>query len=115
MARVACKTSVRLKALTPALLRLLRGVYAVAEQAADVPTVVITSINDSMHSTSSRHYTDEAIDLRSKNFPTLTAKAAFAANLRAELGPAFTVLFEGAGTDNEHWHLQPRKGTTYGA
>ena len=112
MAVVTCKPSVRLKGLTPALLRILRGVYAVSAACSDVPEVVITSINDSTHGDKSRHYTNEAIDLRSKTFSP-EAKTAFAVRLRAELGPQFTVLFEHSGTPNEHWHVQPRKGTTY--
>lgn len=113
MAGVSCKPGVRFKAFTPALLRILRGVWAVAQSCPDVSDVVITSVNDSTHGERSRHYTNEAVDLRSQSFPSGVAKQRFAAALRAELGPAFTVLFEGAGTSNEHWHVQPRKGTTY--
>lgn len=113
MAGLACKPSVRFKAFTPALLRILRGVWTVAQSCVDVPEVVITSANDSTHGPTSRHYANEAVDLRSKSFPSVTAKQKFGALLKAELGPAFTVLFEGAGTPNEHWHIQPKKGTTY--
>lgn len=113
MAAVTCKASVRIKGITPALLRILRGVYTVSCALTEPPTVVITSINDSQHSPTSRHYRDEAVDLRSKSFPSPAAKSLFATALRAELGPAFTVLFEGAGTPNEHWHVQVRKSTTY--
>ena len=113
MATLSCKPSVRFKAFTPALLRILRGVFAVAQGCADVPDVVITSANDSTHGEHSRHYTNEAVDLRSRSFPSVTAKQKFTALLRLELGPAFTVLFESAGTPNEHWHIQPKKGTTY--
>lgn len=115
MARLICKQSVRFKAFTPALLRILHGVFAVAHKCEDVPEVVITSANDSTHGEHSRHYTNEAVDLRSRSFPSPTAKQKFAALLRLELGPAFTVLYEGAGTDNEHWHVQPKKGTAYTA
>lgn len=113
MTPLRCKSTVRVHAFTPALLRILSAVYTVAQTVTIPPEVVITSINDSTHSPTSRHYTDEAVDLRSQSFPSLTAKAYFAAQLRAELGPAFTVLFEGAGTPNEHWHIQPKKGTTW--
>lgn len=102
-----CKPSVRFKAFTPALLRILRAVHTVA------PGSVITSANDSTHGPHSRHYTDEAIDLRTKDLPTLQAKKDLAAALRAELGPAFTVLFESPGGEQEHLHLQPKKGTSY--
>ena len=113
MAGIACKPSVRFKAFTPALLRILRGVWTVAQDCQAVPEIVITSANDSTHGETSRHYVNEALDLRSQSFPTSASKTAFAGQLRAELGPAFTVLYEGAGTPNEHWHVQPRKGTVY--
>jgi hypothetical protein len=113
MAALTCKATVRFKAFTPAMLRLLRGVYAVAETLTDPPAIVITSANDSAHSEKSRHYTDEAIDLRVKNMPTEASRRQLVIALREELGPAFTVLYEGAGTANAHLHLQPRKGTIY--
>lgn len=104
---MTCKPSVRFKAFTPALLRILRAVWTVA------PTSVITSANDSGHSPTSRHYTNEAIDLRTRDLPTESAKRALATALRAELGPAFTVLYEDPGGPNQHLHIQPRKGTVY--
>jgi hypothetical protein len=104
---MTCKPSVRFKAFTPALLRILRAVYAVA------PACVITSANDSTHSPNSRHYTNEAIDIRTKDLPTEQAKRDLVAALRRELGPAFTVLYEDPGGPNQHLHLQPRKGTAY--
>lgn len=113
MATLTCKPTVRFKAFTPALLHLLRGVYAVAAPLVAPAAIVITSANDSTHSPTSRHYSDEAIDLRVKTFPSEAARLRFAAALRAELGPAFTVLYEGAGTLNAHLHLQPKKGTAY--
>lgn len=113
MAGLTCKSSVRFQAFTPALLRILRGVYSAAVSCSDVPDVVITSANDSTHGEHSRHYANEAIDLRSNSFPSDVAKRAFETRLRVELGPAFTVLHEAVGTPNEHWHLQPVKGTSY--
>jgi hypothetical protein len=113
MARVTCKASVRFKAFTPAMLRMLRGVYYVALAMTEPPAIVVTSANDSTHSANSRHYSDEAIDLRVKNFPSEASIRQMVVALRDELGPAFTVLYEGAGTPNAHLHLQPRRFTTY--
>lgn len=113
MARLICKPTVRFKAFTPALLRILRGVYTLAVTVDTPADIVITSANDSTHSPTSQHYQDAAIDLRTHNFPSETARLKFAAQLRAELGPAFTVLYEGAGTPNAHLHVQPKKGTVY--
>lgn len=113
MAALICKAGVRFKAFTPALLRILRAVFAVASRTEQPPEIVITSANDSTHSKNSRHYSNEALDLRVHNFASEAARLRFAALLRAELGPAFTVLYECAGTPNAHLHLQPKKGTTY--
>lgn len=113
MTPLHCKATVRVKGFTPALLRILTAVYVVGQTITDPPEIVVTSINDSTHGPNSRHYTNEAVDIRSQSFPSLASKTRFATALRAELGPAFTVLFESAGTPNEHWHLQPKKGTTY--
>jgi len=113
MAALVCKPTVRFKAFTPALLRILRGVYTVAQAIETPADVVITSANDSDHLPTSQHYRDMAIDLRTRTFASETDKLRFAAKLRAELGSAFTVLYEGAGTPGEHLHVQVRKGTTY--
>jgi hypothetical protein len=113
MALVTCKASVRFKAFTPAMLRMLRGVYHVAQTLTEPPAVVITSANDSTHSANSKHYSDQAIDLRVKNFPNEAAIRQMASALRGELGPAFTVLYEAAGTPNAHLHLQVRRFGTF--
>jgi hypothetical protein len=104
---VTCKSSVRFKGFTPALLRMLRALHAVA------PACVITSANDSTHSPTSRHYTNEALDIRTKDLPTEQAKRDLVAALRRELGSAFTVLYEDPGGANQHIHIQPKRGTVY--
>ena len=113
MATLSCKAGVRFRGFTPALLRMLRAVHAVASRLDEPSDIVITSANDSQHMATSRHYRNEALDLRVRNFPTQAAVLRFAAALRAELGPAFTVLYESRGTPNAHLHVQPRKGTEY--
>lgn len=75
--------------------------------------LVVTSGNDSTHSTGSRHYTDEAIDLRSHNFVSRAAKREFRVWWEEYLGPQFRVLLEQEGTPNEHFHAQVKKGHTY--
>lgn len=73
----------------------------------------VTSGNDSTHGTGSRHYSDEAIDVRSHNFRSRMAKRYFREWYERTLGPQFRVLLEGEGTDNEHFHAQVRKGHVY--
>jgi hypothetical protein len=110
-----CKASVRFKRLTPALMEILNTLFAMDQhRAADVQPadLVITSANDSTHGATSRHYRDEAIDVRSKTFPE-GLKGPFRALLEAELGPRFRVLLEDRGTPNEHFHCQVKKGQTF--
>ena len=113
MATMTVKASVRFKAFTPALIYILSVVYMEAAQCDDVQSIVITSANDSRHSTHSRHYTSEALDIRTRNFPSASARKRFMARLKKALGIRFTVLFESAGTPNQHIHIQPKKGTIY--
>ena len=114
MAIVVCKASARLKALTPGLLRILKELEKSASVITDpVREVVITSINDGKHAPTSRHYTDEAVDIRMKNFPTDAARKRFISDLRHWLGPEFYILRESKGTPNDHLHVQVRKGHTY--
>lgn len=115
MSVVTCKTGVRFKGFTPGLCRLLTVLTELAsEGGADLPAaLVITSANDSTHGPTSRHYRNEAIDIRSKNFTSHAAKLQFRADYEARLGPKFRVLMESVGTPNEHFHAQIKKGGTY--
>ena len=114
MARVICKPSVRFKGFTRGLVRILVGVQRVAERTR-MAEIVITSANDGKHSQRprSRHYSNEALDLRSRNFQSATARNLFLQRLRKELGERFYVAYEGHGKKNAHIHVQPRRGTTY--
>lgn len=86
----------------------------------DTPNeIVITSLNDSLHTAKSRHYNDEAADIRSKNFPTRDSKLHFAGRLTAMLNchpedPAkFIVILENEGSPEEHFHVQIKKGHSF--
>jgi len=110
-----CKANVRFKRFTPALLRILVALGDVTLSNKDVvpDPLVITSANDSNHAKDSRHYTDEALDLRTHNFRNPGHVALFVRLLEKRLGPQFTVIVEDIGTENEHVHVQVRKGMTY--
>lgn len=112
---VMFKSTVRLKRLTPALLTMLNALYAAdLEKLVGQPEdLVITSGNDSTHAANSRHYTDEALDVRSKTFINEATKEQFRVTLEANLGPQFRVLHESNGTPNEHYHIQVKKGQTF--
>ncbi len=73
---------------------------------------VITSGNDSAHMKGSRHFSDEAIDVRTKTF-TSAYKRTLRKRFEDALGPQFRVLLEGEGTTNEHMHAQVKKGTVF--
>jgi hypothetical protein len=115
MATVSCKSGVRFKGFTRALVRIVGAVLLVAERTPGMRDVVITSANDGRHSKRprSRHYTNEALDIRSRTFPTDAARQAFLRALRSELGRKFWCAYEGHGTPNAHFHVQARKGTVY--
>lgn len=109
-----CKANVRFKRITPAMMILLNALYRMDQLKLDgqPDDIVITSANDSKHMAKSRHYTDEALDVRSKTFADEAAKARFVTQLRAQLGTDFTVLYEGKGTPNQHFHVQVRRHVT---
>lgn len=106
---MTCKRGVVFAGFAPALVRILLALARLADRYC----IVITAGSDGQHLPSSRHYTLEAVDLRTKHY-TEGQRASFLAALERELGPDFTVLLEGEGTENEHAHVQPRKGTVYG-
>ena len=67
--------------------------------------VVITSGSDGQHMTGSKHYTGEAIDIRSFN---LSDPEGFRGLFERALGPKFRVLLE-----SDHIHAQVKRGLTY--
>lgn len=111
---VLTKPGVVFKGFTQSLLTILDTlVWCDKHPLQDQPVnLVITSANDATHAIDSKHYANEAVDVRSKSFPTSQAKRAFMDRLYHEFGhESFTVLLENEGTDNEHFHLQKKKGT----
>ena len=121
MAKVIFKSEdVKFKRPSPALVWIFYVLDRIARQVPGLPSaIVITSINDGVHMTNSRHYSDEAVDIRSKNFRTPGLKERFRKILEAQLNnhvvmPGhFVVLFEGANTENQHFHVQVRRGMKF--
>lgn len=66
---------------------------------------IVTSANDSIHSKTSFHYKDAAVDLRIKNVPPSQQDAVFN-RIRERLNDSYDVLFEGRGTSNAHIHIE---------
>ena len=67
--------------------------------------LVITSANDSKHSTTSLHYSGNAVDIRTFNLPVGVDPEDVASRIKQALGRHFDVLFEG---DHIHIEWQPR-------
>lgn len=119
--QVTLKSTVRIKKLTPALLHILNCLSKIQHYSIDIPELVITSINDSNHSTNSRHYKDEAVDLRVHYFKTKEEVDRFIdvldywlnKNPEASKANSFTILLENWGTPNQHIHIQVKKGKKY--
>lgn len=75
---------------------------------------VITSGNDGhgLHMRGSKHYINQAIDVRSKSFgPEMKHK--IWESMKVRMGPKFFVDLEHEGKDNEHFHIQVRKNITF--
>jgi hypothetical protein len=73
----------------------------------DLPTELrITSGNDSTHMDGSKHYTDEALDVRSKSFPSRHLKNEFIRLVKFRLGSAYQGILESEGQPNEHFHFE---------
>ena len=73
---------------------------------------LITSANDyEGHATHSAHYSGAAVDFRIKDMGSLEERKELVNLIREELGNRFTVLHEDIGKDNEHLHVQLRRGT----
>lgn len=108
-------STVHLKVLTPALAWIFYKLSLFHEErlSPQPNELVITSINDSVHTPGSKHYSNEAIDLRSHSFLTDEHKIMFAMRFQDYLGPKFRVLLEHIGEDNEHFHIQVKKGMSF--
>lgn len=93
----------------PNVARAIVIIAAVANEAAMIqipPEVVITSVSDGVHSKNSRHYFGEAVDVRSKNFPSKAAKILFLKRVLNRLGENYQGFLEAEGTSNEHFHFE---------
>ncbi len=100
---IIVKNKVVFNRLLPEIYNLFPIIEEVWNHFNQVP--VITSANDGKHMQGSRHYTDQAIDLRSKTL-TDEQKQYALAELRRRAGPDYDILLEGDGTPNAHFHIE---------
>src|SRR3990167_10219436 len=68
-------------------------------------SITVTSGNDSTHMTGSKHYTNAALDFRTKDMPKVT-KTTFIATMAKRLGPDYQCILESEGKMNEHLHVE---------
>lgn len=74
--------------------------------------VTITSGTDGRHMKGSRHYSSEALDVRSKNFPDHNSKMLFLSHVLARLGHNYEGMLEFRGKPQEHFHIEFQPRTT---
>lgn len=115
MAIFTKSTNVVFTELTPGLANILFTLEEFHRNSSAIQpeNLYITAIANGVHSQNSRHYTNEAVDLRSHNFPSRESKRIFRQRLELALGHKFRVLLESLETPNEHFHIQVRKGLNY--
>ena len=112
MGVVLVKSNVLFTVIAPAGFRILSAIdQCAAKLDCDL---VITSGCDGTHSgPADPHHSGEAYDIRSHDFSP-EQKDRILAQIMNALGPDhFYGFLEAPGTDNEHFHIQRRKGTTY--
>ena len=115
---LAYKSGVRVRTRTLALAHIENSALATQTELGYPRVLVVTSINDSLHVEGSKHYTDDAIDWRTKGpaantMGSIARKQRFRRRLTALLGDRFTVILEGLGNPYEHIHVQVKKGEHY--
>jgi hypothetical protein len=77
--------------------------------------LTITSLDDGLHGEHSKHYEEEAVDIRTKHLLP-SEKAIFASKLNELLNPlGFDCVFEKPGQTGEHEHVEfdPKAGEKF--
>lgn len=115
---LAYKHGVRIERRTMALSHMESCALATQEELGYPDVLLVTSANDSQHMTGSRHFSDEALDWRTKGpfentMRSQARKLKFRKRFAELLGDRFTVMLEGTGKAHEHLHSQVKKGRRY--
>lgn len=101
MANLKVKSGVK-----PKILILAAAVINTANEMGLTQDITVTSGSDGKHMAGSKHYTLEAIDVRSRNFEDGAQKREFLRRLRKRLGKGYDCILEHEGGTNEHFHLE---------
>lgn len=110
MGVVRVKPGVKFDVIAPGGFRILAAVDQVAAELCDL---TISSGSDGVHSgESDPHHSGNAYDVRSHDLGDLKEKVI--AHIMAILGyDRFYGFLESPGTENEHFHVQVKKGVPY--
>ncbi len=110
--KVTVKPGVLFTTIAPGGFRILEVISLAARMIG--LDLCITSACDGVHSgPADPHHRGEAYDVRSHDF-TLEQKDTVLACFNAQLpNDQFYYFLESPGTDNEHFHIQVKKGTIY--
>jgi hypothetical protein len=65
----------------------------------------VTAGRDGKHVSNSKHYYDQALDIRTKNLDNKTCEL-FVRVIRRRLGKDYDVILESSGKPNEHLHIE---------
>ena len=101
---IKIKPGVLLDGLQPVMFRAIATASEVIHRYAD--DCVVTSGKDGQHMKRSKHYTGEAVDLRSRHIPDVADKLRCLDDLKATFGADFDILLENLGKPQEHYHLE---------
>lgn len=108
---VKVKDGVQFTKIAPGGFRILEAISCSARKLGI--DLTITSACDGMHSgPEDPHHRGEAYDIRTHDIPNYTAILLNALQSLLPLGNFYSFL-EAPGTENEHIHVQVRKGTQY--
>jgi hypothetical protein len=105
---IRCKDSVRFAILRSEIYNLFPGLTVMfARQGVDCWITCGTEA----HGPDDPHTNGYAIDIRSKHLPTLDAKYKLLDQMRVFCAEKYTILLENVGLEQEHFHIQVKKGT----
>jgi hypothetical protein len=104
--RIGFKPSARVKNLSPQITQIYPHIES-SWREHNGPTPVVTSGNDRKHKAGSKHYSNEAIDLRCNNLSDAQCEA-IAQSLQSRIGPDYYVDFEKfpKNPSNDHIHVE---------
>jgi hypothetical protein len=110
---VTVKPGVEFAVIAPGGFCILSAIQQASQHCA--VDLTITSGTDGEHSgPADPHHTGNAYDVRSHDLTDEMKQAVLAYMMDTVLGwDRFYGFIEAAGTDNEHFHVQVKKGTTY--